>query len=220
MNSIGQSTKDAVLQTEVAQSIKSGSLKIGAYRRYMADVYCYAKHSSQVIATAGSRLVLSHPKLADYLLEHSREELGHDQWAKQDLRELGLKEKDIHQISPSDACQIMITIEYYYAHHANAVGLFGWMLALEGLGGAIGGAIAKGIDACLSLGGKGTYFLSGHGEADSHHSADLLEVTAAHITTPEDREVVMRVGQLSQWCYVKILENCVSDPLYEQLDRP
>jgi hypothetical protein len=213
MKNIGTATRDAVLGTDIAKSVASKELSFSAYAQYMADVYCYAQHSSQVIAAAGSRMVLSHPQLADYMFEHSREELGHDQWAMQDLLDLGLSSSRIEKLVPSEPCQRMIAIEYYFAHHANPVGLFGWMLALEGLGGAIGGSIASGVDECLGLGGKGTYFLRGHGHADSHHSADLIAVTAKHIKSHEEQALVTRVGRLSQSCYVGILENSVSNPI-------
>jgi hypothetical protein len=213
MNNIGNALRDAVLGTRAARSIADGSLGKENYRQYMADVYCYALHSAQVIAAAGSRLVLSHPPLADYLLDHSREELGHDRWASRDLVDLGLNESQIAALNPSDPCQKMIGLEYYFAHHGNPIGLFGWMLALEGLGGQIGGSMAKGIDACLNLNGKGVYFLAGHGEADTHHSADLLEVSDKHITDPGDRALVGRVGRLARDCYVGILENCYMNPL-------
>lgn len=214
MENIGKYLQEAVAKTDVVNAIASGTLELSNYVRYMADVYCYALHSSQVIAVAGSRLVLSHPELADYLFEHAREELGHDKWAKQDLMELGVKPDQVRKLVPSERCQKMIALEYFYSHHANAVGLFGWMLALEGLGGAIGGSIAKGIDTCLNLEGKGTYFLSGHGEADHHHSAELIGITKKYITCPDEVELVRRVGQMSQNSYVGILDDCVRPEMF------
>lgn len=63
------------------------------YVRYLTNVWHYAQHSSIVIGLAGSRCVQTQPKLADYLLHHAREELGHDQWALEDLASLGVQKE-------------------------------------------------------------------------------------------------------------------------------
>lgn len=175
----------------------------------MADVYCYALHSAQVIAIAGSRLVLSHPSLAQYLFRHAEEELGHDKWAASDLQDLGLSPSDIRNIVPSSPCMRMIALEYYYAAHANPVGLFGWMFVLESLGGKLGGSIATAIDQALKLGGKGTYFLHGHGEADAHHSEDLYTVISVNVESAEDQAAFLYMARESEDLYCGILDNAL-----------
>jgi len=173
----------------------------------MSDVYCYAQHSSQVIAIAGSRLALSHPNMAEYLFRHASEELGHDEWAKSDLLDLGLTKEEVNAISPSSACLNMIGLEYFYAAHANPVGLFGWMFVLESLGSSVGGSMADALDKALRLEGKGLYFLRGHAEADAHHSEDLYRIISAGVLVEDDRLPFDRMYSESLDIYCRILDN-------------
>ena len=71
---------DQLMSTRTVQSLLHGQLDREQYVAYLSDVYSYALHSSQVIGTAGVRLVLSHPPLAQYLFRHADEELGHADW--------------------------------------------------------------------------------------------------------------------------------------------
>jgi pyrroloquinoline quinone (PQQ) biosynthesis protein C len=198
---------DRLMSTRIVQALKRGEMTRAQYRTYMQDVYCYAMHSSQVIGLAGCRLVLSHPTLSQYLLHHATEELGHDKWAALDLKDLGLSDDEISAITPSAPCLRMIGLEYYYAVHANPVGLFGWMFVLESLGGRVGGSISQAIDQSLGLQGKGVYFLRGHGEADAHHSEDLFTVITEGVTHSQDRDDFLRMIRESEDLYRGILDN-------------
>ena len=78
---------------------------------------------------------------------------------------------------------------------------------LESLGGQVGGQVAKAIDNALSLSGRATYFLAGHGEADAHHSEDLRRVIGTHLTKPGDQEPFLRMARESQELYCEILDH-------------
>jgi heme oxygenase len=202
-----------LLAKPLSQAVVRGEIKKAEYVNYMADVYCYALHSAQVIAIAGARLTLSHPEMAQYLYQHAGEELGHDKWAKTDLLDLGLKVAQIEQLTPSTPCLRMIGLEYLYAAHENAVGLFGWMFVLESLGAKVGGELSEAVDKALKLNGKGTYFLKGHAEADAHHSEDLYDILDKNLSKPEDRLVFERMFHESLDCYGAILDSA-------QIERP
>lgn len=207
LRSMQEQVSMRVMSSDIVHQLMSGKLSIDQYRRYMADVYCYALHSAQVIALAGSRLALSHPPLAQYLFRHAEEELGHDQWAASDLKDLGLSPADIRNISPSSPCVRMIGLEYYYAAHANPIGLFGWMFVLESLGGKVGGNIARTVDQVLRLDGKAIYFLRGHGEADAHHSEDLYKIILENVRSEGDRTAFLCMFREAEDLYCGILDH-------------
>jgi len=150
------------------------------YARYLTNVWHYAQHSATVIGLAGTRCVLSHPPLAKYLLHHSLEELGHDQWALDDLKAMGVSEAEVRKTRPVPACSAMIGYEYYLAGYGNPVGLFGWLYVLEAMGDDLGHLVAKGFKETLNLPG-GVKFLAGHGEADEEHTKDIIEQIERHI---------------------------------------
>ncbi|MGH9512510.1 MAG: iron-containing redox enzyme family protein [Terriglobales bacterium] len=198
------------MSTTIVKDLTRGHVSSDQYKAYMSDVYCYALHSSQVIALAGARMVLSHPPLAQYLFRHAEEELGHDKWAASDLHDLGMSSAEVENILPSSPCIRMIGFEYFYAAHANPVGLFGWMFVLESLGGKSGSGIAQAVDTALNLGGKGTYFLRGHGDADAQHSKDLCSVIEENVKSPEDVKIFLYTVAESESLYHDILDNAMT----------
>lgn len=207
LDHLQQRITDRVMAHLLVESIRNKSMERGQYRAYMEDVYAYAQHSSPVIGMAGTRLVPRQPELAQYLLHHAVEELGHEKWAAADLRDLGMSDTEIQTSRPSAACLRMVGLEYFYAQHANPVGLFGWMFVLESLGGRVGGQVSRGIDEALGLQGKGVYFLSGHGEADEHHSADLTRVIGTHVKGAQDEEAFLRMADEGEDLYCAILDH-------------
>jgi pyrroloquinoline quinone (PQQ) biosynthesis protein C len=205
-----QEVETRLLSTQLIQLLMRGQANRDHYRAYLIDVLAYSRHSSTVIGHAGSRLVLNHPALAQYLFHHATEELGHDEWVISDLRDLGMSDVEITASQPSSACLRMIGLEYLYAMHDNAVGLFGWMFTLESLGGTVGGQIADSIDRSLDLGGKALYFLRGHADADSRHSEDLFRHITEHVTTTADRSSFERMAQESSDLYCGILDSAMT----------
>jgi pyrroloquinoline quinone (PQQ) biosynthesis protein C len=206
LSSLRHETYENVISSAPIRALSAKMVTRNQYKSYMIDVYHYACHSAQVISIAGSRLVSSHRNMAAYLFEHAQEELGHEQWALSDLRELGMSDEEISCSRPSAACKKMLGLEYLYAAHLDAVGLFGWMFALESLGGKAASGIAKQIDHCLELNGKAIYFLSGHGKADAVHSNDLERVIATEIKSDKDQMIFIEMCKMSTALYIEILD--------------
>ncbi len=166
--------REAIAATPAVAAVLEGRADPAVYRRYLENVWHYAQHSAIVIGTAGARCVATHPRLADYLLRHAQEELGHDAWALQDLAALGLSEAEVRRSRPVPACAAMIGYEYYLAAHANPVGLFGWLFVLEAMGDDLGHLVASHVRAALGK-PEGVKFVEGHGEADAHHTVEIVE---------------------------------------------
>jgi len=172
------------------------------YTRYLENVWHYAQHSSTVIGLAGTRCVLSHPPLAQYLLHHALEELGHDQWALQDLAALGVSEDQARKSRPVPACAAMIGYEYYTAGYGNPVALFGWLFVLEAMGDDLGHVVAEAVSKGLNL-PEGVKFLAGHGEADEDHTVDIIDNIKKYIKG-DDLEDVHHVADVVADLYVRI----------------
>jgi pyrroloquinoline quinone (PQQ) biosynthesis protein C len=176
------------------------------YVRYLLNVYNYAQHSPVVIAMAASRCMASTPEPGRYLLRHAAEEIGHEQWALSDLLALGISEGTVKQSRPTPSCAAMIGFEYYIAGMENPLGLFGWLYALESLGGAVGTLISEKLRDNLPAGESGVYFLRGHGEADHDHAADLEEQITRNISKSEDLDDILYVAEVSSVLYMRLVE--------------
>ncbi len=186
------------------QAVVAGNTDPSFYRRYLENAWHYAQHSSVVIGLAGSRCVNSHPALAEYLLHHALEELGHDEWALQDLAALGADMAAVHASRPVPACAAMIGFEYYTAGHANPAGLFGWLYVLEAMGDDLGHLVSEKVAASLSL-PDGVNFLAGHGEADEDHTREIIKQIKTNIPAADMPDVI-HVAEVVADLYVRMFQ--------------
>ena len=191
---------------EAIQTVLAGKPDLAVYARYLINVFHYACHSAEVIALAGARCTRSHPEASRYLLRHAEEEMGHELWALDDLRALGVHEAAVRATRPLPACAAMIAFEYYIAGRANPVGLFGWLYVLEAMGDDLGKRVAAGLQGALGGSKRGTKFVAGHGVADHEHTAELTQVISQHITAPEDVADVHHVADVSADLYVRMFQ--------------
>lgn len=202
LNGLRAQVREGIVGQPIIQEIFAGTAKPDYYRRYMENVWHYAQHSSIVIGMAGARSVTSHPELANYLLRHAQEELGHDQWALDDLAALGVPEAEVRKSRPVPACAAMVGLEYYIAGHANPVGLFGWLFVLEAMGDDLGHVASAKVKEGLDL-PDGVKFLHGHGDADEEHTRDIIEQIEKHVSG-SDLDDVHFVAKVMADLYVRI----------------
>ena len=196
--------RNGLLSFKGVADVLAGNPDPGLYVRYLMNVWHYARHSATVIALAGARCVDADPKLAAYLMRHAEEELGHDQWALDDLAAFGVGEETVRESRPVPACAAMIGYEYYTAGHANPVGLFGWLYVLEAMGDDLGGLVSERLSGGLDL-PDGVKFLAGHGVADEEHTREITEQITDNVRAadlPEIHFVAEVVGDL----YVRMFE--------------
>jgi pyrroloquinoline quinone (PQQ) biosynthesis protein C len=188
------------------QQVLAGEPDLALYGRYLTNVFHYACHSAEVIALAGARCARSHPDASRYLLHHAEEEMGHELWALDDLKALGIHDQAARATRPVPACAAMIAFEYYIAGRDNPVGLFGWLYVLEAMGDDLGKRVARGLQSGLGEARRGIKFVAGHGVADHDHTADLTRVITEHITAPEDIEDVQHVADVTADLYVRMFQ--------------
>ena len=194
--------RENLLGLEAVGKVLGGSSDPTFYTRYLENIWHYAQHSATVIGLAGSRCVLTHPKLADYLLHHALEELGHEQWALDDLAALNVAKENVMAWRPVPACASMIGLEYYVAGHSNPVGLFGWLFVLEAMGDDLGHVASEAIKKGLNL-PDGVKFLSGHGEADKDHTKEIID-QIEHNVTGQDLDEVHFIADVMGDLYVRM----------------
>lgn len=169
---VRQSVFERIKTSSAFSKLSDEDTAYKAYRHYLTNVWHYAQHSAIVIGIAGTRAVSQNTKMADYLLHHAREELGHEQWALDDLAAFNISADDVRASRPVTSCTAMIAYEYFIAAHANPIGLFGWLYVLESMGEDLGHTMSTHLAEKLNL-KSSVKFLSGHGDADKSHTFDL-----------------------------------------------
>lgn len=202
LNRLRGEVREAIIGQDMVRAVLDGKADPAGYIRYLENVWHYAQHSSIVIGLAGARCVPVSEPLADYLLHHAREELGHDQWALDDLAGLGVPAEKVRASRPVPACAAMIGVEYYVAGHGNPVGIFGWLFVLESMGDDLGHAVSAQVAEGLKL-PDSVKFLAGHGDADADHTRDIIEQIEANISGP-DLDEVHHIADVMADLYVRI----------------
>jgi hypothetical protein len=69
--------------------------------------------------------------------------------------------------------------------------------------------MASTLRGTLGLGGKGTHFLSGHGDADHDHIQDITGTIVEHVEE-RDLEEVFYVAKCSGTFYVGLIEDALT----------
>lgn len=206
LNSIQQKFYDGVKNTSLVQSIFAGRMNRRGYIRFLIDAHYYAQHSPKVMTIAGERCRGKHPELAEYLFHHSGEETGHDEWARLDLRDLGMSAEEISLARPSVSASALVGYTHYLAAVGNPVALYGWMYVLEALGDNLGPSLASLIRDQLGIEGDGLRFIAGHAASDHGHAADLAHQLKHHVRSDADYDDICYAARVVSRLYTGILQ--------------
>ena len=206
LNAIQQGFHQRLRQTHIVQTIFAEKLKRGDYIRYLIDAHYYASFSPKVMRLAAERCEPDYPALSMYLLHHAEEETGHDEWARQDLLELGLSAADIQARRPSPACSAMVGYVHFLAGTANPVSLFGWMYVLEAMGDNLGPTLATLIRRQAGVPESALRFVAGHAASDQDHCADLKQQIEQLIQHDADYQDICYAAQVVSDLYTGILQ--------------
>lgn len=197
-------TVDELKDTRVIRALFDETLDRDAYIRYLTNVYYYAQFSPRLMATAAARCMSTHRELATYLLHHAEEEMGHELWALEDLRDLGVSEYEARAARPVPSCDAMVGYVHYIADHGNPIGLFGWMYVLEGVGSDFGIVAAERLKQALGEAASAVRFVEQHGINDADHADDLAQQIDRYLILDDDRATVTHVADVVRDLYLRM----------------
>ncbi len=184
----------------VAEALTGRSLRED-YVAYLTNVYHYARFSPVIMAAAAARSVQAHPELSLYLLRHAAEEQGHDGWALEDLRKLGVSEAEVASTRPTPCCAALVGYVHDLATNGNPIATFGWMYVLEAVGADIGNIAGEQLGNAHGSADGPVKFVAGHGQADASHSVEIEEQIHRFVEDPKDREAVCETARVVSHLY-------------------
>lgn len=176
----------------VARTLFDGTITAGHYAHYLEQTEYYVGVSDELLRGSGERLLATrkHPFLARLLLQKSKEEAGHDVWARNDRRAIGFANAGT---GPGLAVQAYIFTHRFEMKRGSGAAFLGTAYVLEALSArrapvAVRNLLAKsripGIEGAVT-------FLRAHGEADQDHIAHLAAILRA-FTGPRETEAILR----------------------------
>jgi pyrroloquinoline quinone (PQQ) biosynthesis protein C len=193
------------------QQLKAGTLTKAHYARHLVEIYHYVKHSTRLLAAAAARFGTERQALFTRFIDHADEEAGHEEWALNDLRTLGIDTKKVVASTPLPATDAMIGLQYYLIEHVTPVALFGYIYALETLGSGPAGELATLLKHVLGVGDDALSFLLGHSESDIGHVEKLRAVIEANVHTPAEQAAIVRCAVASYSLYAVMMSQVWDD---------
>src|SRR5262245_28924920 len=107
LNGLRATVAKELTETRVARQLFDGTLARESYVDYLINVHYYARFSPVLMAAAAARCTTINEPLALYLLHHSEEEMGHERWAYDDLKVLGVDDDAIRDGRPTPSCEAL-----------------------------------------------------------------------------------------------------------------
>lgn len=155
-----------------------------AYGAWLTQTYFLVRHTSRFLALKAARLPFDKDDLHYQLMDHCREEAGHDKIALLDLHRLGFS---IDDFSPLAETTALYRAQYFALEYGLPAAHFGYSFCFEGLACRRAGQIQKVVD--LAHGSGKSTFLSIHAEVDEKYFASAFRILA-ELSEVEGQEIL------------------------------
>lgn len=149
------------------------------YTDYLCAMHGVVRASVPLMETALLRCRAVPPDpvagpLAAYLAVHIAEELGHEQWLRQDIAATGHDPGEPLRRVPPASVAALAGAQYYWLSHYHPVTLLGYIAVLEGT--PPHPALAARLAATTGYSAAAFHTLSAHADADPRHGAEVFRL--------------------------------------------
>jgi hypothetical protein len=190
----------------------------------LAGYYHTTRATPRVLAEAAARFsAAGRAALARWADERAREERGHDELARRDIRAMGYDaDRVVEALRPETALELVRYFEDQVAPHTpDPVGCVGYAYALERIASARGAAYVKRVEAVLPPGIDATRCLRVHSAAGS--DAAHVEETAAMVSglSAEERaKIALACYETAALCYQSPKGGYIAEDALQQVLAP
>jgi thiaminase len=134
------------------------------YAAWMSQTFYYVRHSTRLLALAGSHMDFSQDKIRRRFFQHISEESGHEQLAERDVKLVG---HDTAAFAELPETQNLYQVQYFWIQHIHPLSLLGYIFALESIAVEFGPMLYD--KAAKAHGEKACAFLKLHSSEDPDH---------------------------------------------------
>lgn len=168
-----------------------------AYVEYLSQTYKYIQHSTKLLLFASTKTM--DLELKNCFLHHIKEETGHENWAKNDLKNLGFTTDNITELDETIDLynEIYLGIEKF-----GPAPIIGYAMALEGVSARKCPEIAMRL--INKYGAKCSTLIKNHGDIDPEHLKDSHEVLRFFKDT--ELKIIEEFMTKSTDSYIKFLD--------------
>ncbi len=174
----------------IIQRALGGQIALDDYIAFLTQAYHHVRHTVPLLMACGSRLPARLEWLRTALGEYIEEEMGHQEWIRDDLEACGADRAAIAASEPALATELMVSYAYDTIARRNPVGFFGMVLVLEGTSVALATRAATSIESSLGLPRNAFSYLLSHGDLDIEH-AGFYEGLMNRLDDADDQAAVV-----------------------------
>lgn len=167
-----------------------------SYPRYLILMYQIIRASVPLMKIAAEESIIRSKscddvaeKLVNYFNEHIEDELNHDEWLLNDLKEMGYSKQNIYKLIPSEKVSSVVGSQYYWIYHYHPVSLLGYIAVLEGYPVSI--ETLKFIQSRTSYPDSAFRTLYHHAYQDPVHKDHLDNLLNTLILTEEQKQLIL-----------------------------
>ncbi|MGE3973374.1 MAG: iron-containing redox enzyme family protein [Bdellovibrionales bacterium] len=184
-----------------------------AYAAWLVQTFHLVKHTTRFIALTSARMPFERNDIHYDLVNHFREEKGHDRMAADDLKNIGYETTDFPELPETQA---IVRSQYYAIDYLHPFAHFGYSFCFEGLAVKKAGDISKAVNKHLKA-KNCTTFLDLHAEVDVAHFTHAFEILK-NIGWEETQQIVANL-ELSCSLYESLLTRLKQQALKGQLKQ-
>jgi pyrroloquinoline quinone (PQQ) biosynthesis protein C len=144
------------------------------YPAFLTETYHYVRSSCGLMDLAKQGTASDRVALRNFWDKHIREELGHEEWALNDLEVLGYNRMDAVRSDPLAETVALIGSQLYLIEFVSPVALLGYAYMMESK--PPNQQFLEAMQDTFAIPAAAMSFLIGHGDADIAHREELREI--------------------------------------------
>lgn len=186
--------KNDLYNIDQVQMALNGKLSLDSYIAYLTQAYHHVKHTTPLLMLAGAKISSDKEFLRNALAEYIEEELGHQEWILNDIKNCGGDPDLVRESQPKFATEIMISYAYDFISRVNPVGFFGMIYVLEGTSINLATKAGEAIMKNLQLNKNCFSYLFSHGSLDLKHM-DFFKSLMKEINDRQDQRDIIHMAK-------------------------
>ena len=165
------------------------------YIAFLAQAYHHVRHTVPLMMACGARLGADDEWLRQKIAHYIEEEIGHQEWILDDIREAGGDADAVRHGRPNAETELMVAYAYDTIARGNPVGFFGMVYVLESTSTELATGAASTLQNALGLPKKAFTYLTTHGSVDVGH-VDFFRDLVSQLRTDADRNAVLHAAHM------------------------
>lgn len=190
-----EAERQYLLSSPLISSAVKGEISLDEYVAFLGQAYHHVKHTTPLLMAVGSRIPESQEWLRDKIAHYIEEEVGHQEWILNDIRNSGGDAEAVRAATPLLPVELMISFIWDFVSRRNPVGFFGMVFVLEGTSVNVATHAADKVRESLQLPKNAFSYLYSHGSLDIEH-IDFFEGIVNRIDDPSDQSDIIHVAKI------------------------